>query len=445
MRTFRLFFALGAALPAALFACGSSNEAVNPVGPASDAGADASSDAAQKGDAAEASTPDAAPNDAGADAGAARYGLFLGSNLADKAELAVYDLRTQAFAGRVTVTTAAQASDSVVTASGDRGFVLFRKTGQLQALQQGRPWIADKLLDVNDTAEAGDYGTNPQAIVVGVGTKAYVARLGLNTVKVVDVGTGRATGTIDFAQFLASGDPDGRVDIADAVYDASKKRVYFLLQRVDQYEYGSVPPDYIGVCKPFHGMVVGIDANTDALVDMNGAGAGLGAELLGANPQHFYLDGDRLLVVDVGCIVPSDGGSDAGVVVRDQRGVEQVNVATGAASWLLSSTAEARIDALLYLDGTHAYLHQGDWFAWDPTNGALGPKKALPQSPVYDRVARRILGLQAPAADAGTADGGAGFALVSWDPATEKTSTVATSVFASVVPSSWGLSSAIAQ
>jgi hypothetical protein len=412
----RSLFFFGAAASFAIAAC-ESDPTSNPTPDAGldsgtsgfvDASVDTGSDAVSLTDAgleaeAEASAPDP-------------VALFVGTNFV-KAELSAVSVgASPKVLGRL----ALDDQDSVPYVSRGRAFVLSRAKGKLVVLDPKNPHVAERTIDINDSPEAGAYSSNPRTAIVSTGNKAYVARYASNTVKIVDLAAGTASGSIDLAPAMAAADPDGFVDVEDGVYEPSSKRVYFLLQRIDQFDFSGTAPDFVSRCLAHHGMIVAVDTTSDQLVDLNGAATGVGIELLGNNPGTLILDKDRLIVSDTGCYVDADGGT-----AREGRGIEAIALGTGTPSWLYQTTSLDRLGGILWLDATHAYVRKGSrWYEWNPTQTTLGNEVSLPLAPVFDGT--RILGLKAVAADAG--DAGTAWSVVSGS------TTLVTNPFQSVDP-----------
>ncbi|WP_394834745.1 glutaminyl-peptide cyclotransferase [Pendulispora rubella] len=348
------------------------------------------------------------------------YALFVGTDFT-KAELSVVKLAPDSVAGRLPIAD----QDSVAAANRGYGFVLERAQGKAIVLDGTKPWTASRTLDVNDSPDAGSYASNPRTVVVTAGTKSYVARYATNTVKIIDVATGAASGNIDLSAFLAPGDPDGKVEVQDAVYNPSTGRAYFLLERIDQFDFGPAP-DYVGKCLGWRGQIVTVNVATNTVV-------GAAIDLLGDNPQTVTADfaANRLIVVDTGC---RDGN------VRRGRGIESVSLANGAKTWLYQTADQDRLSALVWADATHAFVNKGSsWYAWNPTQTALGSALAnFPQAPVYDG-AGRVVGLQSQGSGGSTT-----WSVVAWNVATSQLSTIVTHPFQSVVPASpYGVTSAL--
>jgi hypothetical protein len=388
----------------------------------------------------------ALPSDAN-DGGGLSYGLFVGTDFVTASELSVVALHPDALAGRLSIPD----EDSIPYASNGVGFVLERGLGKAIALDPAQPWTARTTIDVNDTPDAADYASNPYAIVVTTGTKAYVARYASNTILVVDLASGAPTGHVDLSAFVAPDDPDGLVDVVDGAYDPTSQRAYFLLQRIDQNEALGPAPDYVGACIASHGEIVAVDVTTDAIVGSTDAATGGAIALLGDDPVALTPDfaNGRILVAETGCYQAPDGGGDAsapdaGPAPRLGRGVEAVSLATGSATWLYQSSELERLNGLIWVDGTQAFVNQGSsWFAWNPTQTTLGDGVAnFPLAPFYDG-AGRIVGLSAAQPDAGS-DAGVAWSVVAWSLATSQVQTIAGNPFQSVVPASpYGVSSVL--
>lgn len=455
---------------AGLVACGDDTTDVTPVpgdaGPdgtaqdaagTPDASADAGSDSADTSiadsgaDAADATVTDAAAADAGStdageandtgaadasDAGPNHAAIFVGTDFTS-AELVAISLNPDAPAGNLALSD----EDSVAYASGGLGFVLERSTGAVLSLNPSAPATARATIDVNDSGEAGPYASNPHAVVVTAGTRAYVARYSSNVVTVVDVASGAKTGTIDLSAFLASDDPDGLVDVSDGVYDPVAQRAYLVLQRIDQTAIGQAP-DYVNACLTSHPIIVAIDPSTNAVVPLSDAGSGT-IELLGAFPETIVPDfaNGRILVSEGGCYGDPDGG-DSGA--RFGRGVESVTLASATPTWLYQTSNVDLVSGLILVDSTHAYLEVGSqWFPWNPTQTTVGDTAVanFPQAAFYDG-AGRIVGLWGTAPDPGS-DAGNAWSVVAMSTASGAFSTLVTSPFKHVDPAlSYGVTSA---
>jgi hypothetical protein len=367
-------------------ACSDDIEVVRP-----DAGQGAASDAASPADASPTTDAtvadsgtivwgDAAPRDAGHDGAAAdaaadagpdggadplRYGraLWLGTDFV-KSELVVASIpRTATDApvlGRVTF----PHGDVGLSSSGGRLFALVRDKGLVKVLSSSQPWVTER--EITLTADAGAYADNPYdvAFVPSAG-RAFVARYADNGVAVFDPATGARGVNVDLTPLSASGDPDGRVDVAQLLADSASGKVFALAQRIDQF-------DFSGKCLAAKPLVAAIDPTTGTLTGVAGgldAGGGAAVELEGANPQQMVLSASsrKLFVVSVGCTF-ADGGGD---FVR--RGIEEVDLATGARRWVVQQRGTARLGALLLWDGTSGYAREdATWRSWSAGSSTFG-------------------------------------------------------------------------
>jgi hypothetical protein len=409
----------------ALTACGNGDD--SGAQPVADSGAPVDASRSQDG-----TMIDAAP---------VAHAIFVGTDFVN-AELSAVSLNPNAVVGHLSIAD----QDSVAYASGGFGFVLERGLGKAILLDAMRPWMPSITTDVNDTPDAGAYAANPRALLLTTGVKAYAVRYASNVVPVIDIVTGTVTARIDLSPFVAPDDPDGLVDVQDAFYDPTAQLAYFLLQRINQFDFSGSAPDNLGACIASAPEIVGVDTTTDEIVDLNGAAPGQAIDLLGANPQSMTADfiGGRIIVPDTGCYVAPDGGLDAGPEVRVGRGIESVAISTATPSWLYQTTAPDRLNGLLWVDGSRAFVNVGDgWFAWNPNVSSLGVLAAgFPQAPLYDG-SGHVVGLAFAMSDAGP-DAGVSWSVVSWDVTTSQITTLVDNPFENVVPAtSFGVTGAL--
>lgn len=402
----------------------SSNDTSPPLTPSDEAGADspaasdAGSEAQTSDDAAkDDATPDVLPIEAGP---SPYYAILLGSDYATTAQATLVDLATSTILGRIT----SDDQDTLPYASGPYGFLLHRTQGKVSVLEGDKPTAVARTLDVNPGPDAGK--ANPYAVVVSTGSEAYVMRYGQNSVPVIDLSSGSEVTSIDLSSFVA--DPDGLVDVVDGVFDQQRKRVYLVLQRIDQNEFGSAP-DWVGACSGVPALVVGIDTQTHAVVDLNGSEEGQAIALQVVNPaavawQSSSLDVSQFLVMGVGC-ADADAGTE-----RTGRGVEKVVVSenTAETSWWWQSKELNRPGAMLWLNGRALIGTDDENYArhWrlleanasEPGQDLVG----VPAQPTFDGT-QRLVGLAAQE------DGGAGFQVVSWDLESKATTVIAPEAF----------------
>jgi len=111
---------------------------------------------------------------------------------------------------------------------------------------------------------------------------------------------------------------------------------------------------------------VGIDATTDAIVDLNGSAAGSALELSLVDPTTLTLsaDGATLTLLAEGCYV---GGT------RALSGVEVVDLATHTSRIAYSSSTGDSLSDLISIDEGNALLGIGHkWYALNISTGVLG-------------------------------------------------------------------------
>jgi hypothetical protein len=367
--------------------------------------------------------PEAGPHEAGGDAEAGvapPSRLLLSYNGSASSELVAFGLQSKAVDGRMTY------GDFLGTAyvGPTAPWLLEQSTDVVARLDAQQPWVVDSSWSVamNDLTDAG-YAqpySDPQAVLVGAGAKAYVLRYTRNLVSILDTSKtadGGAplapVGSVDLSSELQAGG-DGYVQPVAGVYVAAQQRVYVVLDNIDRNDV--VDNGFVLLCASTTPTVVAIDTTTDTLVDLNGAAAGHGWPLGGFDPilgpgalAYDALTGSsgRLLIVEAGCNdVAGDGG--AGALVK--REVESLDLATGATTELLDLTAQAYPGGLTYIDATDAVVQLDTAYKWDPTTKILGA--AIPNAPdafVYDG-AGSLLGIKA---DYGTDGGLEGYGVLS--------------------------------
>lgn len=284
-------------------------------------------------------------------------------------------------------------------------------------LDPARPWTIDSSWSValHDKRDGGESYSDPDAVVVGAGSKAYVLRYTRNEIAIVDAAAiadgGAPIGTIDLSdQLQAAG--DGTVEMSAGVYVPGKNLVYVLLANVNRGDVAC--GGYCLLCADTHPTVVAIDVATDSVVDLNGSAAGVSLPLSGYNPglglgaMAYDSASDRLLVLEAGC---NNAAADGGAGPLVGREVEELSLFTGRSRRLLDLRAAAYPSQLTYIDSRRAIVQLDTAYSWDPTSNRLGP--AIPNAPdsfAWDGVAN-LVGITARY----SADGGAfsGYDVVS--------------------------------
>jgi hypothetical protein len=291
------------------------------------------------------------------------HALVTGTDFATQGEVASVQLG----AGSVDDSTVYLESfgDVVTQSSGGLGFALQRTSGKVNLLNGSK---IKTTFDVNQT------GTKA---AVDIANKAYVSSLNYNFISVLDLQAGTVADRVDISQFNAPNDGDGSVNTVAGAYDANKKIAYFVLGRIDFTTYDSL---FRLPCNGTKALVIGIDATTNAIVDLNGAADGSAISLFLANPQEATLsaDGKTLTVLANGCY---DGA-------QDKQGVEVVHLDTASSTIAYAPTDGSSPNDLIVLAGGQALIQSAfgaPYNKLDLTTGVLGAKlNNVPQAAVFD-------------------------------------------------------------
>jgi hypothetical protein len=315
--------------------------------------------------------------------------LLLSYNATNESELVVFDVASGVVVGRL-----GYPGSIGTTYVGDTSPWLLEQSQDVVAeLDPAQPWQIRGSWNValNDAVDSGASYSDPVAVVVGTGTKAYVLRYTRNEIAVIDTSQGAdaavPTGSIDLGGLVQAHDSDGLVEMTAGVYDQSRGRVYVLLANIDKNLV--VSGGMVQLCSDTHPTVVAIDVATDALIDLNGSAEGVGLALAGFGAAFgqaamvYDSAADRLLVLHTGCNAVADGGA-AGAM--QGRGVEEISLFAGTTRLLVDLNDAGYPLGLQYIDGNHAILQIDDaltWvpaaYTWDPTFSTLGA--AIPNAP----------------------------------------------------------------
>jgi hypothetical protein len=370
---------------AGLAACGSGDDTSTPT---ADAGPVA--DASMQHDAQPPDSGSPVPDGSAADAADATPPprLLLSYNGASTSELVAFGLDSKAVDGRFTYP--GFIGTTCVTPTSP--WLMEQANDVVARLDPLQPWVIDSswnvaLKDEIDSGFAAPY-SDPDGVVVGAGTKAYVLRYTRNLIAVVDssqnVDAGAPLKTIDLSSQLQSGG-DGYVEMTAGWYDAANSRLYVLLGNINRGDVGC--NGYCQLCSSTSPTIVAIDTTTDTLaalgVDAGEAGVVTSGYALGgydpafgSSPMVYDAPDNRLLVLETGCsTTAADGG--VGPVVR--REVEAVSLTDGSVRPLLDLTTSAFPQAMFYVDAHHVILQLDTAYTWDPTTTTLGP--AIPNAP----------------------------------------------------------------
>jgi len=398
------------AMSAAAVACSDSfddSPILPPEGGTGDAAIDVTSDVTTDARDAGDSATDAANDSSASDAAH----LLLSYNGATSSELAAVNVASGAVDGRL----AYPGFIGTTTTLAPDPYLLEQANDVVARLDRTQPWIVRSSWSVKlaDRLEGGAAYSDPSAVVVGVGNKAYVLRYTRNQIAIIDTSqtadAGAPLGTIDLAPLLQAHDSDGTVEQTAAVYVPSKGLVYVLLGNIDRKKVSS--DGFTILCAQTKATIVAIDVATDKVVKLAGGDTTGAIPLAGYNPvlgAGLWYDAseDRLLMMHAGCNQPAgDGG--AGAVTS--RMIEEVSLFTGASRRLLDLNASGFPSAFVFIDPRRAIVQLDytgfETFVWDPSSPALGP--AIPNAPdafVYDG-AGNILGVTSIYGDGGVVTG----------------------------------------
>ncbi len=291
--------------------------------------------------------------------------LVGGSDYAAKSEIVSVTIGT----GEVGKSETYDDGDAIAVSSAGIGFVLERSNDKVDLLDSGA---------ISTTFELKDPGTD----TAPVDSKAYVPFLGANFISILDLTEGKVSRRIDLSEFLDASDGDKHVEAAEGVYDPKANIAYFLLQRVDFSSYDSsahLP------CSTLRGLIIGIDAATDELIDLNGKAAGKGIDLQLVNPRSLSInaDGDTAYLLADGCW---DG------TTKKNGGVEVVDLTDASSAVAYTDETSNYLSRMILTGGTDALIQYSDehfitstWQHLDLSNGSLGDKlDGVPDAVSFD-------------------------------------------------------------
>ena len=277
--------------------------------------------------------------------------LVAGTDFKTSTEIASLTLAT----GKVDDTTVYTDGDAVAASSAGLGFAIERSNDLVHLLDGSA---------IKTTFDLKDLGTGTDAAIAD---KAYVPLLQQSLITVLDLKAGTVSKRIDLSKYSDADDKDGSADIDAGVYDATKKIAYFVLGRIDFTSYDA---DFHLPCTTTKALVVGIDATTDEVVDLNGAADGEAAELSLTNPGSISLAANgSLVVLSAGCYT-------AGKLTN--QGIEVLDPTTGVSVTVYSPKNDDFLAKLILTGDTNALLGTADsnfaphWYKIDLAAGMLG-------------------------------------------------------------------------
>ena len=190
-------------------------------------------------------------------------------------------------------------------------------------------------------------------------------------------------------EYNARGDSDHSADIAEGVYDPNNDIAYFLLQRIDIRSYDA---NFNLPCSKNPGLIVGIDTETDEVVDLNGDAAGKAIELKLVNPRSLSInsDGTALYLLADGCYEGSK---------KIRRGVEVVDLTDGTTTIAYKAPGTDYLASMIMTGGADALLQSFDdeyathWTKLDIAAGTLGAElENVPTAVTFD--GKDLLGVE---------------------------------------------------
>ncbi len=339
---------------ASLAACGGDDDFVAPPADASTDSSTPSSDATSD----QSSPTDAAadhavsPTDGGTDAVADADAGTIAPDGAAPAHVLVVSGSTNSVLSSVALdsgviegTTAFSGGFGAPTTAGSEPFLMEQAASVVARLDGVSPWKIDSTWNVNGTDEMdGGYAySDPYAVVVSAGTKAYVLRYTRNQIDILDpsqtVDGGSPSGTIDLSSLVQAGDSDGVVEMTSGFYDPTTRRLWVVLENIDRTTFG---------CIPAKATLLAVDTTTNTLVSLGGSGPGGAYAFSLVDPEGAVFDSanDRIIVAANGCEAeqPIDGGPgvDAGSAPGGPlvgSGIEAISLATGTTTVLIPGSA----------------------------------------------------------------------------------------------------------
>lgn len=296
------------------------------------------------------------------------------------------------------------------TQGGTTPFLIESNVDVVARLDQAQPWVVTSTWNVAgaDMIDGGETYADPVQVIQTASNKAYVLRYNRNAIAVIDPSQsadgGAATKYIDVSSLLQAGDGDHHVDMAGAIYDQTRNRLYVALANIDLTLVD--PQGYFQICSPTKSTLIAIDTTTDKLVDLGGTGPGGGVVLNGRSPQlglsggmAYDALGDRILILSTGCNLQlGDGGTGALV----GRVIDAITLKDNTAHLLLDMNQGDFPGQMLYIDQHTAYVQTGfppyaQVFAWDPATTKLGaPLAVAPDVFGYDSKSNALVGPLTP-------------------------------------------------
>jgi len=283
--------------------------------------------------------------------------------------------------GAVGTHTTFEDSDLMATSSAGIGFAIERTNDKVHRLSGG---TVSRTFDLK----------NPGTDTAPVASKAYVPFLKQSLIAILDLTEGKVSRRIDLNEYNAEGDGDHSADIAEGVYDPTSKIAYFLLQRIDRSSINAAS-NFNLPCAASRGLIVGINSETDAVVDLNGSATGKAIELKLVNPRSLSINanGTKLTLLADGCYKG---------INKLHRGVEVVDLTDHTTAVAYQAVDSNYLARLILTGGGEALLQSFDanfatlWNKLNIDGGTLGAEiHNVPQAVSFDGT--DLLGVEAAA------------------------------------------------
>ena len=125
------------------------------------------------------------------------------------------------------------------TQGGVTPYLIESNVDTVARLDPSQPWVVQSTWNVSgtDKIDGGEAYADPVQVIQTAPNKAYVLRYNRNAVAVIDPSQsadgGAAASYIDLSSLLQMGDNDHHIDMAGAIYDQTRHRIYIALANID--------------------------------------------------------------------------------------------------------------------------------------------------------------------------------------------------------------------
>jgi hypothetical protein len=315
--------------------------------------------------------------------------LLLSYNATTSSELAAFGLGSKAVDGVYVY----PGFIGTTTLTASNPWLLEQANDLVSRMDPISPWVVQSSWNVagSDLTDAGfaEPYSDPDAVILGPGSQAYVLRYTRNNVAVIntsqDIDAGTPMSWIDLSsQVQAAG--DGYVEMT-AGYSV-QNLIYVLLGNINR-NVSCEGAACQQMCTDTNPTIVAIDPTSNTLVPPGSTDGGTAFVLQGYDPpigpstMVYDAPNKRFLVLETGCY-PAEG--DAGLSTTLTRAeVEAVSLVDGSTQKLLDLSTQPFPLAMYYID-QHAVILQlyatpttATSYMWDPSSTTLGA--VIPNAP----------------------------------------------------------------